>query len=78
MIDPAADDQEWPPKSPYEALLSSPNGRRKAQQRRERNSPSPSPSKRTPAQSLFGGPHMRSKDITSDAENDEDEETIQL
>ncbi|KAF2828689.1 hypothetical protein CC86DRAFT_196560 [Ophiobolus disseminans] len=58
----------WPPQSPVEALLSSPSGRRKYEQRRERTSVSPSPTKRRPMSR--GAPH--------DDDEEEDEETLQL
>lgn len=60
--------QNWPPKSPHEALLSSPSGRRKYERQRERNSVSPSPIKRRPA----------SQALLEDGEEDDDEETLQL
>lgn len=61
----------WPPKSPYEALLSSPSGRRRYEERRARKSVSPSPAKRRPV-SL----HQVQDD--GDTTEDEDEETLQL
>ncbi|KAF2244450.1 hypothetical protein BU26DRAFT_464724 [Trematosphaeria pertusa] len=61
--------QNWPPRSPREALLSSPSGRRKYQQQRERNSVSPSPIKRRP---------LSRAQPESDDEEEEDEETLQL
>ncbi|KAF2178829.1 hypothetical protein K469DRAFT_731431 [Zopfia rhizophila CBS 207.26] len=58
--------RNWPPKSPREALLSSPSGRRKYERQRERDSVSPSPSKRRPM----------SRGQLEDEE--EDEETLEL
>ncbi|KAF1942761.1 hypothetical protein EJ02DRAFT_375174 [Clathrospora elynae] len=58
----------WPPQSPIEALLSSPSGRRKYESQRERNSVSPSPTKRRPM----------SRGIMPDDEEEDDEETLQL
>lgn len=70
------DAPHWPPKSPYQALLSSPSGRKKLQSRRDRNSASPSPSKRTPSTS---GSAFRALSLLSDDEEEgEDEETLQL
>ncbi|ORX92707.1 hypothetical protein BCR34DRAFT_594835 [Clohesyomyces aquaticus] len=60
--------QNWPPKSPHEALLSSPSGRRKYEQRRERSSVSPSPVKRRPA----------SRAQLQDEDEDEEELELQL
>lgn len=57
----------WPPRSPHEALLSSPSGRRRLRQYQDRTSPSPSPMKKRPA-------------MTEEEEDEdcEDEETLQL
>ncbi|KAF2021524.1 hypothetical protein BU24DRAFT_446522 [Aaosphaeria arxii CBS 175.79] len=60
--------QSWPPKSPHEALLSSPSGRRKYEQRRGRDSVSPSPAKRRPIKSTDN----------SNEDEDEDEEELEL
>ncbi|KAF2791214.1 hypothetical protein K505DRAFT_249469 [Melanomma pulvis-pyrius CBS 109.77] len=68
--------QNWPPKSPHEALLSSPSGRRKYQQQRERNSVSPSPMKRRPMSRSL--PTLGGEDEDDDDDDDEDEETVQL
>lgn len=56
----------WPPRSPHEALLSSPSGRRRLRQYQDRTSPSPSPMKKRPAT------------IEEEDEDFEDEETLQL
>ena len=66
-VDPDA--PHWPPRSPYEALLSSPNGRRKAQERQRFTSPSPSPSKVR---------QQVERTLPEDESEDEDEETLQL
>lgn len=63
----------WPPKSPHEALLSSPSGRRKLQSRRDRDSPSLSPIRRL---SSVKRPGSRARISSSD--EDEDEETLEL
>ncbi|KAL8834096.1 MAG: hypothetical protein Q9176_007657 [Flavoplaca citrina] len=70
-------DQQWPPRSPFEALLSSPSGRSQVRRYQDRTSPSPSlfknaarPSKSD--QSTFTG---RNQTTQSD---EEDEETLQL
>ncbi|MCJ1292865.1 hypothetical protein MMC34_004418 [Xylographa carneopallida] len=74
--------RQWPPRSPYEALLSSPTGRRKAHRRHERVSPSPSPLKRSRNPSTGAYVQRRlSYDVTDgtdDGDEDEDEETLQL
>ncbi|KAL3453858.1 hypothetical protein BJX65DRAFT_78856 [Aspergillus insuetus] len=72
----------WPPKSPREALLSSPSGRRRYEemQRRRANLVSPSkhsattPDFRTKAAQLLSD----GLDEGGDAEEDDDEETLQL
>ncbi|KAF2135904.1 uncharacterized protein K452DRAFT_280780 [Aplosporella prunicola CBS 121167] len=76
---PPPNEPSWPPKSPHQALLSSPSGRKKWQQRRDNASPSASPAKR-----LFGTPKAASRapislsDDVDDNAEDEDEETLQL
>lgn len=60
--------QNWPPRSPHEALLSSPSGRRKYERQRQRNSVSPSPTKRRPL----------SRGLPAEEDDEEDEETLQL
>ncbi|KAF1812877.1 hypothetical protein P152DRAFT_473413 [Eremomyces bilateralis CBS 781.70] len=62
---------KWPPKSPFEALQSSPRGRKRIEEARERFnvSPSPSPTKRLPIAQL---------EADLEDEDDEDEETLQL
>ena len=74
----------WPPRSPHEALLSSPTGRQKAQRYQDRTSPSPSPLKKASSAPAFGRISQvpRAQDPTESgtfmAEDDEDEETLQL
>ncbi|KAJ9662264.1 hypothetical protein H2201_006195 [Coniosporium apollinis] len=63
----------WPPKSPHDALLLSPSGRKKLQNRRERTSVSPSP-RRRPAHTSKASALL---DLPDDDE-EEDEETLQL
>ena len=69
---------QWPPRSPHEALLSSPSGRNRLRQQRSRLSPSPSPlktSRTTPKiLSSIKGPHISSPT----GSDEEDEETLQL
>ncbi|KNG49393.1 DNA replication [Stemphylium lycopersici] len=68
--DSAKDNQpNWPPQSSVEALLSSPAGRKKYERRLERNSTSPSPTKRRPMSRDYAQP---------ETDGDEDEETLQL
>ena len=59
----------WPPQSSVEALLSSPSGRKKYESRRQRDSASPSPSKRRP---------MSRGGVQAGSDGEEDEETLQL
>ncbi|KAI9044432.1 Mcm10/DnaG-type zinc finger protein [Aspergillus affinis] len=69
----------WPPKSPREALLSSPSGRRKFQDMQRRGEAFGSPLKHSNTT-----PNLRSKtdrlleDGVEDLDEDEDEETLQL
>ncbi|RDL41831.1 Primase zinc finger [Venustampulla echinocandica] len=66
---------EWPPKSPHEALLSTPGGRRRLQRLQKRASPSPSPIKSTSMRSRTKNtmdPSMGADD------SEDDEETLEL
>ncbi|KAL8689766.1 MAG: hypothetical protein Q9218_004633, partial [Villophora microphyllina] len=72
---------QWPPRSPYAALLSSPSGRSRVRRYQDRTSPSPSPLKK--ARITPGRYHMDYKNVAprappEDDEDDEDEETLQL
>ncbi|KAI9762144.1 MAG: hypothetical protein M4579_000624 [Chaenotheca gracillima] len=75
---------QWPPRSPHEALLSSPSGRDRLRRLRERGSPTPSPKKVTlrgsPSSSAFQRRLEVSKgsDGMDEADDVEDEETLQL
>ncbi|CAD6570697.1 MAG: hypothetical protein ASARMPREDX12_003824 [Alectoria sarmentosa] len=70
----------WPPRSPNEALLSSPTGRQKVRQYHNRTSPSPSPLKKSCSTAILG--QMRRKatppDSPGEDNGEEDEETLQL
>ncbi|KAI8687326.1 hypothetical protein LRP88_13297 [Fusarium phalaenopsidis] len=68
---PAKKEAQWPPRSPHEALLSTPRGRERYRRMME-TSPSPSPSKR--------GRNLPSMNLLAEIENDEeeDEETLEL
>ncbi|KAF2665801.1 hypothetical protein BT63DRAFT_482697 [Microthyrium microscopicum] len=70
-------DQQWPPKSPLAALLSSPSGRKRYESRYNRNSTSPSPAKRRRTDAVTPERQLASEDDEED-EEDEDEETLQL
>ncbi|KAL2130655.1 hypothetical protein VTI74DRAFT_6118 [Chaetomium olivicolor] len=74
---------QWPPRSPHEALLSTPGGREKLRRLAERTSPSPSPSRIRASRSTvalsarsLGG----EDDVFEGGEMDldDDEETLQL
>ncbi|RDA86691.1 hypothetical protein CP532_5037 [Ophiocordyceps camponoti-leonardi (nom. inval.)] len=64
----------WPPRSPHEALLSTPNGRRRHRQSLDQISPSPV------KRSVLGRPMSASLNDAQNYEDDEDddEETLQL
>ncbi|KAH6678650.1 hypothetical protein B0J14DRAFT_650870 [Halenospora varia] len=70
---------EWPPRSPHEALLSTPRGRDRLRRLQERASPSPSPIKRALSSASL---RNRGKDLNGAQmggdDSDEDEETLQL
>ncbi|KAL8975470.1 MAG: hypothetical protein Q9197_000325, partial [Variospora fuerteventurae] len=73
-------DQQWPPRSPFEALLSSPSGRSRIRRYQDRTSPSPSPLKaaRSTKTQSQSHPRVRAPASTSEEEDEEDEETLQL
>jgi minichromosome maintenance protein 10 len=74
-LSPDKNPEQWPPRSPFQALLSSPSGRRKWQEHGRREG-SPSPVKmRDNAQSATQAMSLDSED--EDVE-DEDEEMLQL
>ncbi|OIW25166.1 hypothetical protein CONLIGDRAFT_718062 [Coniochaeta ligniaria NRRL 30616] len=63
---------QWPPRSPHEALLSTPGGRERLRRLQDRTSPSPSPSK------LKSARLQPALDFDDDDDDDDDEETLQL
>ncbi|KAK4495579.1 hypothetical protein PRZ48_012847 [Zasmidium cellare] len=68
---------QWPPKSPFQALLSSPSGRKRWQEhqnRAEQRSPSPSPMRK----SLHSSQKLQELAGMDSDDQDEDEETLQL
>ena len=67
--------EQWPPKSPFQALLSSPSGRRKWQERGNRDT-SPSPVKKTNGTGRVV--EAMSVESSDESEEDEDEEMLQL
>ncbi|KAI4149453.1 MAG: hypothetical protein L6R39_002503, partial [Caloplaca ligustica] len=72
-------EQQWPPRSPFEALLSSPSGRSQVRRYQDRTSPSPSPLKKGSTRPIFGQLQRKNKAPTPpEEEDDEDEETLQL
>ena len=64
----------WPPRSPQEALLSSPSGRKKLRMYQSCTSPTPSPLKK--AATVSGMP--RSQAAMAEEDDEDDEETLQL
>ena len=69
----------WPPRSPHEALLSSPTGRQKVRQYHDRTSPSPSPLRKSSALKTAQFLKLNRADQAGvGSDEDEDEETLQL
>ncbi|KAK4998446.1 hypothetical protein LTR66_002311 [Elasticomyces elasticus] len=69
----------WPPKSPYEALLSSPSGRKKYEAHITRHNGSRSPSPSPLRKPLSSSKALQALSMPSDSDDDdEDEETLQL
>lgn len=81
MADSATEEPQWPPRSPYEALLGTPSGRDKLRKlAAEQASLSPSPIRRSKSLHALGsksGNMPRTADVQLDDEDD-DEETLQL
>ncbi|KAK4217292.1 hypothetical protein QBC37DRAFT_415343 [Rhypophila decipiens] len=71
---------QWPPRSPHEALLSSPGGRERMRRLAERQSPTPSPSKLRNSRTTGANdlPDPFADDMDVDEEEEEDEEMLQL
>ncbi|KAL9579321.1 MAG: hypothetical protein Q9203_006743, partial [Teloschistes exilis] len=72
-------EQQWPPRSPYAALLSSPSGRSRVRRYQDRSSPSPSPLKKARITPRRNGMNQKTLVHSSPSgdEDDEDEETLQ-
>nr|POF03788.1 dna replication licensing factor mcm10 [Quercus suber] len=80
-ISPGKNNVQWPPRSPLEALLSSPSGRQKWQSMQYRKidrSPSPSPLKKTLGSSKALQDTVITDNEDEDDDEDEDEEMVQL
>ena len=68
----------WPPRSPHEALLSSPTGRQRVKQFYDRTSPSPSPLKKTSSRNHDLPKRLQEGRHALESSEEEDEETLQL
>lgn len=83
-MSPDKNSANWPPKSPYEALLSSPSGRKRWEEQRDRfhrrdTSPSPRAKSVTTSKALQALQDMTDHDDDNDEDDeDEDEETLRL
>ena len=71
-------ESRWPPKSPRDALLSSPSGRSKIRQYYDRTSPSPSPLKKSATTPGISPTRRAIKAREIEVEGDEDEEILEL
>lgn len=75
----STNEPRWPPRSPHEALLSSPGGRNKLRRYNDRISPSPSPLKKSATTPSLNRIQRRLEhDGSVEEEDEEDEETLQL
>ncbi|KAI1343068.1 hypothetical protein F5Y15DRAFT_406054 [Xylariaceae sp. FL0016] len=74
----AQPEAQWPPRSPHEALLSTPSGRERLRRLADRSSPSPSPSKRRTPSRPTRTPQAEDADMELMIDGDEDEETLEL
>ncbi|KAI1325961.1 hypothetical protein F5Y16DRAFT_250073 [Xylariaceae sp. FL0255] len=79
---PPKSEPQWPPRSPHEALLSTPSGRDRLRRMAERASPSPSPSKRTMRSASRNARTQAADeddmDLDLEGDDDEDEEMLEL
>ncbi|EGP90702.1 uncharacterized protein MYCGRDRAFT_84459 [Zymoseptoria tritici IPO323] len=79
---PSKNLSEWPPRSPFQALMSSPSGRRKWQDHQSRaaaeRSPSPSPIRKSVRSSEALRRMAMDDEEEDDDDAEEDEETLQL
>ncbi|KAJ1324937.1 minichromosome maintenance protein 10 [Microdochium nivale] len=73
----SSNEPQWPPRSPHEALLSTPGGREKLRRMIDRTSPSPSPNKRIGGRIQPRATALLPGDDGED-DDDDDEETLQL
>ncbi|KAM0331677.1 hypothetical protein ACHAQA_003356 [Verticillium albo-atrum] len=76
---PPADEPQWPPRSPHEALLSTPGGRERYRRMNNRTSPSPSPLKKS--RTLGSAPSNAASamaEMEDAMDEDDDEETLEL
>ncbi|POR34407.1 DNA replication licensing factor mcm10 [Tolypocladium paradoxum] len=71
-----ASEPQWPPRSPREALLSTPGGRQRYQNMLNRTSPSPSPTRKPRPMPALGSSTGGS--LAAPLDEDDDEETLQL
>ena len=85
QLSPEKNTTQWPPRSPFQALLSSPSGRKKWQDARNKateRSPSPSPSRKsvTSSQALrdLAAGVSGEEDETDHEDGNEDEEVLKL
>ncbi|KJZ74667.1 hypothetical protein HIM_06017 [Hirsutella minnesotensis 3608] len=69
---------QWPPRSPREALLSTPSGRQRFQRALDRTSPSPSPSRTRRVPAPAPSAQVMADNALGNSDEDEDEETLQL
>ncbi|KAG5923519.1 hypothetical protein E4U61_003239 [Claviceps capensis] len=83
----ADSEQQWPPRSPHEALLGTPGGRQRYREMMNRTSPSPSPMRSSRAlaavtsstnAALIHLPHEDKDEDEDEEEGEDDEETLQL
>ncbi|KAL7946110.1 hypothetical protein V8C42DRAFT_322515 [Trichoderma barbatum] len=74
---PQEPEASWPPRSPHEALMSTPKGRQRYREMMNQTSPSPSPSRNNRAMaSVMASSGALQEQM--DEDDDDDEETLQL
>ncbi|KAL7928535.1 hypothetical protein V8C35DRAFT_317984 [Trichoderma chlorosporum] len=75
---PQEPEASWPPRSPHEALMSTPKGRERYREMMNQTSPSPSPSKNSRALASVMARSGALQEQMDDDDEDDDEETLQL
>ncbi|RFU77104.1 minichromosome maintenance 10 [Trichoderma arundinaceum] len=75
---PQEPEASWPPRSPHEALMSTPKGRQRYREMMNQTSPTASPSRNSRAMASAMARSGALQDLQMDDDDEDDEETLQL